>query len=344
MKRGLGLSIKGTIRFGLLFAVAMWLWRFFGSYLLFAAMVVMLGGMAVSALLLWFSRDGFCANAVIFADRVGKNSPFSFEIQIENPGRFTGFGAELVFSWGNVFTDSFYSEKERLWIAPHKGAVRQGLLESRYAGRLEVRIDKFVVYDMFHIFCLKNCSKNDAWTVAAPADDEGVEEEIYSYVEGFPKENESKKRGTDYNPDYEIREYIPGDELKNIHWKLTAKQNKPMVRERLAAGREKINVFLPLGDDKDKNDEMMDAFYALCGLLIKKDYPVQLFWAGKEETLRTCCLAEQGELWNAVSEILSSSGINFSDSAKERMRTERPGEDYILIQTGAYKGAYIRQE
>ena len=86
-----------------------------------------------------------------------------------------------------------------------------------------------------------------------------------SYIEGFPGENESRKRGVEFNPDYEIREYSAGDELKNIHWKLSAKQGEMMVRERLSAGREKINVLLPLHlticQIKDMQEVINPAFF-----------------------------------------------------------------------------------
>ena len=205
-----------------------------------------------------------------------------------------------------------------------------------------MQIEDFVVYDLFHLFCLKNCEHSDAHVIVWPAFSETDEEEIYSSVEGFPKENEVKKRGTDYNPDYEVREYIPGDELKSIHWKLSAKQEHLMVRERLASGREKINVLLPLGEDKQQNDSLMEAVYALGRLLLHKEYPVQLYWPGRGSILRGCFVAEQGELEHALSEILSDNGLHQQGEAEMKMSAEHPAESYILIKTGAYKGAYIR--
>ena len=41
---------------------------------------------------------------------------------------------------------------------------------------------------------------------------------------------ESKKKGYDFSEVTGIREYIPGDKLQNIHWKLSAKKDILMVR------------------------------------------------------------------------------------------------------------------
>ncbi|MDE6700298.1 MAG: DUF58 domain-containing protein, partial [Acetatifactor sp.] len=154
--------------------------------------------------------------------------------------------------------------------------------------------------------------------------------------------NESRRRGTDYNPEYEIREYIPGDALKSIHWKLSAKQGKMMVRERLATGHEIIHVLLPLGEDRKLNDDLVEAMYGVCRLLLDGDYPVQLYWPGRGDTLQSRFMIEQGELENTLVEILSDRGFHPVGRAQEQMAVEHPGVAYILIQTGAYKGAYIR--
>lgn len=343
MENKLRLSIKGILRFVLLFAMFVWLWDFFRSYMLFLIMVLLLGGAAVSVFSLWYDRDKLWAEAVLPADRVGRDTSFSFDIHVENGGRFAGFAADVVYSWSNVFTGYSERRKEHLWAAPAGGSRIRQMLNSRYAGCVEVRIEEFVVYDLLHLCYLTGCRRTGASTVVWPGFSEGEEtEELFACVEGFPKEDESKRRGTDYNPEYEIREYIPGDELKSIHWKLSAKQGKMMVRERMAAGREKINVLLPLEEDKGRNDDLMEALYRLCRLLLHKEYPVQLYWPGRGDGLRGRFLAEQGELENALFEILSDSGLHRPGQVEEQMAVEHPGESYIRIQTGVYKGAYIQ--
>lgn len=342
MENKLRLSIKGAIRFAILFGLTLSLWWFFRSYLLFLILILLVGGAGLAAISLWSSRNLLCAEVIMPRGRVGKNTAFPFCIKIENPRRFIGFTADLTYSWRNVFTEHICWKKEHLWIAPGKGYEIRQLLESRYAGRVEAQIEKFIVYDLFHLFYLQGCGRKDRGVTAYPMPEIAPDEELWSCVDGFPKENESRKRGTDYNPDYEIREYVPGDELKSIHWKLTAKQNRLMVRERLASGRQKINVLLPLGDEKEENDALMDALYYLVQLLLEKEYPVQLYWMGTGRILRTCFIAETGELEAALGEILSGSGIHAPGTAREQLEAEHPGESYILVQTGVYKGAYIR--
>ena len=342
MKKKLCLSPIGILRFCILFAFTLYIWSFFRSYLLFLALVLMVLSPIVSVLLLWSAKNALRVQTELPDSKVGRNTGFLFIIRVQNPGRFSAFTADVTYCFCNLFTG--YSERKKLhmWVAPGGSSEIKQNLSSRYVGRVDVRIEAFEIFDLLHMFCLRDCDRSDSNTIVWPAFSDAADDEISNCVDGFPKENETKKRGTDYNPDYEIREYIPGDELKSIHWKLSAKQEQLMVRERLATGREKVNVLLPLGDDKQQNDSLMESAYALCLLLLQKEYPIQLYWSGRGDVLLGRYAMEQGELENALEEILSDNGLHQPGTAEKQMAVEHPGESYILIQTGAYKGAYIR--
>ncbi len=342
MERKLRLSPKGILRFGILLALTLYLWNFFRGYFLFLALIIMLCAPAVSFLLLWSARGALGVRAVLPENRTGRNTEIPFAVLAYNPRKFSAFTAEVVYSVTNLFTGCAERKKERLWLAPRNGGGIRQTVSSRYAGRLEIRIEEFVVFDLFHLFCLRGCDRTGACTVVWPGFTEENEEEISSCVEDFPQESEIRKRGMADNPDYEVREYIPGDAPKTIHWKLSARQEKLMVRERLAAGREKINVLLPLGEEKQQNDELVDAAYALCRLLLRREYPLLLCWPGQGGNLRDQFMTEQGELEKAFDEILSSRGSFHPEEVKAQMAVQHPEESCIVIRTGAYKGAYIR--
>ena len=347
MDKRLRMSIKGTIGFLTVFAVILWMWCFFRSYLLLMALLLMTAGLAISTVSLWLVRGRIQAEIDLPRHRVGKNTDIPVDIRVLNPLRFFGFAIDITYRWGNLFTGSTEEKKEKLWAAPGKGGSLKALLNSCYAGRLRVSVEECKVYDLLHIFYLTYREEKASEVLAWPKFSEGEDtEELCGCIEGFPEENESRKRGAEYNPDYEIREYQEGDELKSIHWKLSAKQGKTMVRERLSAGREKINVVLPLGENADENDALTETLYGMCRLLLFKGYPIQLFWQGVGHGLRSRYIMEPGEFENALGEILSTNGIHASGSIEEQMSIEHPMESYILVKTGDYKGTYVscRQE
>lgn len=99
------------------------------------------------------------------------------------------------------------------------------------------------------------------------------------FVEGEKRTN----RGEDGNLDLEdgqgpgmdstevsgIREYVPGDRIKDIHWKLSAKKDQVYVRERVSISQETLRLYLDLYKvDFDK--EIREKKFADNALLSKK--------------------------------------------------------------------------
>lgn len=341
MKIRMGLSKIGVIRFGILLAVTFSMWWFFRSYLFFLVMLFMIVAAAFFAWVLYFCREAFSV-AMKLPDRpVTEKRLFFLKIQFENKKRFLGFTADLKYEIRNRFTGGTQKSKLHVWMMPQKGYEITDAMSCNYAGRMEVIVESFVVYDLFHLFYLKGLPCSDSGVIIYPQTENAKEEEIFCCVEGFPKDLESKTKGVDYSADYEIREYIPGDEWKNVHWKLTAKKEKIMVRERHTSGKQKINLLLPLSMDKEENNRLVGALYYLGQLFLEKEYPMELFWSGPDNTLHARYIEETGALEAAMGEILSSFGGRRADMVQAQMELERPGEGYILIQTGANKGAYI---
>ncbi len=345
MDKRLRLNIKGTIGFLAVAAILLWMWSFFRSYLLFVAILLMITGVILSMASLWRVRGGIRVEIAAPRHRVGKHTEIPVGICFANPLRFVGVAIDVTYRCENIFTGNIEEKREKMWAAPGKGGKLQCLLSSGYAGQLRISVEECRVYDFLHLFYLAYRAAKDREVLVWTAFVDGEEaEERFSRMEGFPGEHESRRRGVEYNPDYEIREYAAGDELKNIHWKLSAKQDKLMVRERLASGREKISVLLPLGDNPDENDALMESLYGMCRLLLAKEYPVQLFWQGGRQQLCSRYIAEPGELENAMEEILSTCGIHVPGSTEAQMSMAHPAEPYLLCQpvTGSGQSARLR--
>ena len=335
LRLNIGRSISVLIGYSFLAAV----WWILRSYMLFLLMMLIPLLFLLSAFLLWRNADRISADIVLPVNRVNKNTDFPILIQVSNAGRGIGLSADLTYCYRNCFTEYEEVVKKRIWIAPSRDFECKGHMRSRYAGRMEAELVCLRLYDFFHLFSLDMQAHFVRAVFVWPTSVCDEEEPISSLVENFPEEKEMKNRGVDYNPDYEVREYIPGDELKTIHWKLSAKQDKLMVRERLAGGKESVNVLVPLGSDVDENDAFVEALYGVCLILINKAYPVRIFWPGKA-SLQSGYVVEYGELEQVLGEILST-GRHIEDPVR-LMELEYPGQRYIRIQTGAYKGAFIR--
>lgn len=125
----------------------------------------------------------------------------------------------------------------RVWIgleAPRSGEeVQRSLVSLHYAGGYEYCLRRVRVYDWTGLFFLGKRARGRAVTHLLPA----VHETMLTLsppVRGFFGESEvydDLRGGHDASETFQIREYIAGDRLQNIHWKLTAKTDALMVRE-----------------------------------------------------------------------------------------------------------------
>lgn len=342
--RKVKIHVWGILRLALLFCIVVMLWWYFRTYELFLMLIAVTGAAGISAYAFLRSTSLFSAQATLPAGGIGKESTVPMSVRVANGSRFLGFPADVTYVVRNVFTEYEIQKKERIWMAPGTKVVVERELMSRHVGRVEVAITELMTWDWLGILSTKSTALRNAGVIVAPRAEKVDGEELAASVEDFPNENETKKHGTDVNPDYEIREYVPGDDLKSIHWKLTAKTGRTMVRERLSTGRDKINVLLALTKDETENDALIASLHGLGLMLLDKGYPVRLCWLGHGGVLEGRYFAEEGELENAMDEILSISGKQDPEKAREAMETEFPREPYVLVKNGAFKGAYVRRK
>ena len=57
---------------------------------------------------------------------------------------------------------------------------------------------------------------------------------------GMSESEESQAKGNDFAEITDVREYRPGDRIKDIHWKLSAKKETLMVKERTSVAQSQV--------------------------------------------------------------------------------------------------------
>ena len=113
-----------------------------------------------------------------------------------------------------------------------------------------------------------------------------AELDLNAYQAGMAEVEESKLKGNDFSDVSEVREYIPGDAMKNIHWKLSAKKDLLMVKERLRMSTGKLLMVVALDAEKPEQlDQTVERVYGLGRQLIRRQVPVTLF-GGVDGTMK----------------------------------------------------------
>lgn len=145
---------------------------------------------------------------------------------------------------------------------------------------------------------------------------------FYSQTDS-PEAYAPDKKGNDRTETFQIREYVPGDPLQQIHWKLSSKWEKLTVREPAHPIDRSLTVFLEQWDEyrtPAQADCLLEAVISLCQALTEEGYAYRLAWNG--ESLSSVDVAGQEQLAEAVSAVLKAKRSAALTTGTELVRSE----------------------
>ncbi len=156
----------------------------------------------------------------------------------------------------------------------------------KYRGEYEVGIKEVVITDFFRLFCFKSAVKETKKVIVAPKLIKIFELNSISDISTMIQRETVTG---DAEPDTVTREYMPGDALKQIHWKATARNRKLMSRG--LRGEEKSGAALFYDTHRYYEDSklylpienrILETVLALVFFLSEKNIPV-LTYCNQEE-------------------------------------------------------------
>ena len=107
---------------------------------------------------------------------------------------------------------------------------------------------------------------------------------------GLETDDYSKtSKGDDPSEIFDIHEYHDGDKINRIHWKLTAKQDKTMVKDYSLPISNSIVLMADLHLDTNTDDYMLiydtlvEAIASISYYLIENDTPHKVVWYDKKK-------------------------------------------------------------
>lgn len=123
---------------------------------------------------------------------------------------------------------------QRVTVAlPPRGQGTEKLtLKGSYAGALRLTLESVRLYDWFGLIGLRCPCAAKSWTVIQP--DTFPMEAFYGADADRATDSEQyapDRPGTDLTETWQLRDYVPGDSYRQVHWKLSEKYNNLIVRE-----------------------------------------------------------------------------------------------------------------
>ncbi len=217
----------------------------------------------------------------------------AFDVRV----RATG-GAAFLFGFSEAdlrVENAVTGERARLRVFPQAGGVAR--VCGRHCGCLRLEIASARLYDAFGVLPVRLPCKAEKKTLAMP-DPIAVAVGFAAAPAPFSENGEyaDDKKGQDMAETFQVREYVPGDGLGQIHWKLTGKQGKLMVRDGSFPMDQSLLVYLDRfrGDlDPAGADALLTAVTSVCLALSEARIPFLLGWGGEVPQVEEVSSAEQ---------------------------------------------------
>lgn len=219
-------------------------------------------------------------------DTIDKNTSGTCYLESNNTTFLPISKVKCILSLKNLLTGE--EERQEIYFSI-KGKDQEHVywdMKSEFCGNIKIRLEKVIFYDYFGIFANTNYSEVSTNMLVLP-------DTFYIGIDLLQSEIENREsavystaqKGLDNSEVFDIKEYIPGDNLKNIHWKLTSKFDELIVKELSVPIDNSILVLLetsiPIGEVRELpevSDAMMEAFVSVSRSLLENQYIHSVGW------------------------------------------------------------------
>ena len=146
-------------------------------------------------------------------------------------------------------------------------------LSTAHCGAIRAIPEKLWVFDYLGLFRIRVRRAEGLQTIVRP---EPVPVPNLPNLEQFLARRWRPKPGGGFAENHEMRQYRPGDNLNQVHWKLTAKTGDLIIREAMEPERERLLVTLDLKGSPEELDRKLGRLLWLGRFLLEKELPFEI--------------------------------------------------------------------
>ena len=165
------------------------------------------------------------------------------------------------------------------------------LLQSSFCGRVYVQISRFTLLDYLGLLPMKARVKADARLTILP--DLYPMEADMTARPAYADDGASNRRGEDRSEVYQLREYRPGDDIRQIHW--------PESRSLLVFWDKRT------GGNPQQMDALAEVVSSAGMALLQSGVPYTLCWTDRDD-LQVQDISEENQLLQAIPALVKTRG------------------------------------
>ena len=199
---------------------------------------------------------------------VSKDQSFPVQLVVTNNSFFPVGKAEAHVEYYNVFNNQITSFELYLPVQANNSQRVTFRISSKFCGIIKIKNAELILFDPLRIFKFRTGKNIHTEIAVVPS-----AQEISGTINYTDRVNDESDHFSEYRPGddpsevFDLREYIPGDKLNRIHWKLSSKKDEFIVKEYSLPIDVPCLIFLDLKCYED-NDYTLPVFDTLVETLL----------------------------------------------------------------------------
>ncbi|MBQ9608553.1 MAG: DUF58 domain-containing protein [Lachnospiraceae bacterium] len=345
-------TVIRLIIYGLLIFINGLIYYFLHSHFYFMLMIILVTAPFISISMAVILRKMISVS--VEAAGTGMNNEYGrqnekiyFFIKVNNPSIFISLDSMIEIEVSNTFFDTKGSKLISFPIRMRKGFSIEIPLVPTLPGIVNVKVKKIYIKDLMSFIKLRKKIDESAEAIVMPELITGYVYDRTALEQGSLESEESSKRGSDFSDVQEIREYIPGDKLMSIHWKLSAKRDILMVKDR-ASMSDKQMVALPELCNIDLNQLAMilSGTYSLVNQIVEDGTTVRLmYWSMNRYEYDSARIDYKSDLDEAFARLFYEKTYSDMNEASSHMASVHPEiKSYLHIYSEGDRLSFVIKE
>ena len=251
----------------------------------------------------------------------GSLTPYYLSLQNEDPYTISGIRVSYYDDFSSIDELTGDTEYELL---PHTGIREESRLICRYRGEYTVGVRTVTVQDYLRLFAITFKNREPLRVTVMPH--LTVLDELRYATDVSVTARDSQ---TDLSsPDVLVRDYIPGDDIRSINWKATARTGKPMVRTRIGEDTAGIAIIM----DSCRYSDALADYLPLENKILETALALAYYYAG--HGIGTVVYSHQSAPYRYALDSLSDFEELYGELSSFRFDAKNTHEDLFGAATG----------
>ena len=259
-------------------AIVILCYNFMKSHFLLILLVIVAGAPVLSLAGVFVLKRGIDLTIRAPEETMEKGGMGYLIIKLVNKTIIPSLDAEVLLESEN----SFYGDKAStvLSIPVRSLGDFEKYIPVKYTmnGRYSYNVSTIRFRDILGIISLRKKLDKKCEIAVLPSSDNRRQFNTSDMSVGMTESEETLKKGHDFSDVSDVREYIPGDKLMSIHWKLSAKKDTLMVKDRVAMSDQQMVIVTELAGRDEEVDEILTLTYGIVKAFIAEQVFVRLMW------------------------------------------------------------------